>query len=115
MGAEIDGQLPYDYFVSLLDDRVVLELDTYWAAAGGVDPRILFEKYGDRITHVHVKDGPVEGGHGVSNVVLGTGAMDIPPILEASPNRTWVLEFDLAAINPIVESAQSIAYLRSHL
>jgi len=47
--------------------------------------------------------------------VLGTGAMDIPPILEASPNRTWVLEFDLAAINPIVESAQSIAYLRSHL
>jgi len=115
MGAEIDGQLPYDYFVSLLDHRVVLELDTYWAAAGGVDPRSLFEKYGDRITHLHVKDGPVEGGHGVANVVLGTGAMDIPPILEASPNRTWVLEFDLAVINPIDESAQSIAYLRSHL
>jgi hypothetical protein len=64
---------------------VVLELDTYWAAAGGVDPLSLFEKYGDRITHLHVKDGPVEGGHGVINVVLGTGAMDIPPILEASP------------------------------
>jgi sugar phosphate isomerase/epimerase len=37
-GAEIDGTLPYDYFVSLLDPRVVLELDTYWVAAGGVDP-----------------------------------------------------------------------------
>jgi sugar phosphate isomerase/epimerase len=112
---KIDGQSPYDYFVSLLDPRVVLELDTYWVAAGGIDPLSLFEKYGERITHVHVKDGPVEGGHGVANVVLGTGAMDVPTILSASPNRIWVLEFDRAAINPIDESAQSIAYLRSHL
>ena len=108
----IDGQIAYDYFVSLLDPRTVLELDTYWVAAGGIDPLKVFEKYGDRITHIHVKDGPVEGGHGVSNVVLGTGAMDIPSILEGSPNRTWVLEFDEAAINPIDESAQSIAYLK---
>ena len=63
---------------------------------------------------MHVKDGPVEGGHGVSNVVLGTGAMDIPPILSASPDRTWVLEFDLAAINPVDESAQSINYLKEN-
>lgn len=107
----IDGQLPYDYFVSLLDPRAVLELDTYWAAAGGVDPLSLFEKYGDRITHLHVKDGPVAGGHTVSNVVLGTGAMDIPPILEASPNRVWVLEFDIAA-DAVAESAASIDYLK---
>jgi len=111
----IDGQVAYDYFVSLLDPRTVIELDTYWVAAGGIDPLKVFEKYGDRITHIHVKDGPVEGGHGVSNVVLGTGAMDVPSILEGSPSRTWVLEFDEAAINPIDESAQSIAYLRSHL
>jgi len=111
LGATIDGQTPYDYFVSLLDPRVVLELDTYWASAGGVDPLSLFEKYGDRITHLHVKDGPVEGGHGVVNVVLGTGAMDIPPILEASPDRTWVLEFD-AATDPVAESAASIDYLK---
>lgn len=110
-GATIDGQLPYDYFVSQLDPRVVLELDTYWAAAGGVDPLSLFEKYGDRITHLHVKDGPIVGGHGVSNVVLGTGAMDIPPILEASPTRTWVLEFDIAA-DAVAESAASIDYLK---
>jgi len=111
LGAKIDGQTPYDYFVSILDPRVVLELDTYWAAAGGVDPLSLFEKYGDRITHLHVKDGPIEGGHGVSNVVLGTGAMDIRPILDASPNRVWVLEFDIAA-DAVAESAASIDYLK---
>ncbi len=108
---QVDGQVAYDYFVSLLDPRTVLELDTYWALAGGVDPLAVFEKYGDRITHIHVKDGPVEGGHGVSNVVLGTGAVDVPRILEASPNRTWVLEFDIAA-DAVAESAASIAYLK---
>lgn len=110
---KIDDQTPYDYFVSQLDPRVVLELDTYWASAGGVDPLSLFEKYGDRITHLHVKDGPVEGGHDVSNVVLGTGAMNIPPILEASPNRTWVLEFDIAT-DALAESAASIEYLKEN-
>jgi sugar phosphate isomerase/epimerase len=107
----IDGELAYDHFASLLDPRTVLELDTYWAAAGGVDPLSLFEKYGDRITHLHVKDGPIEGGHGVSNVVLGTGAMNIPPILEASPDRVWVLEFDIAS-DAVAESAASIDYLK---
>lgn len=110
---QIEGKTPYDHFVTLLDPRVVLELDTYWAAAGGVDPLSLFEKYGDRITHLHVKDGPIEGGHGVSNVVLGTGAMDIPPILEASANRTWVLEFDIAT-DAVAESAASIDYLKEN-
>jgi hypothetical protein len=47
----------------------------------------------------------------VSNVVLGTGAMAIPPILSASPNRTWVLEFDEAA-DAVAESAASIDYLK---
>ena len=82
---------------------------------GGADVVGLLEKYGDRITHLHVKDGPVTGPRDQANVVLGTGAMDVPTILAASPNRTWVLEFDRADINPIDESAQSIAYLRSHL
>ncbi len=107
----VDGQIAYDYFVSLLDPRTVLELDTYWVAAGGVDPVSVFDTYGDRITHIHVKDGPIEGGHSVSNVVLGTGAMDIPRILEASPDRTWVLEFDIAS-DAVAESAASIAYLK---
>jgi hypothetical protein len=37
--------------------------------------------------------------------------MDIPPILAASPNRAWVLEFDAAA-DAVPESAASIDYLK---
>lgn len=110
---DVDGVPAYDYFISLLDDRVVLEVDTYWAATGGRDVPALLAEYGDRITHLHVKDGPLQPSRsGAANVVLGTGLMDIPPILDASPNRTWVCEFDLAAVDPIEEVRQSIAYLK---
>ncbi len=93
--------------------RIVLEVDTYWAAAGGRDVPALLATYGDRITHLHIKDGPLQPSRsGAANVVLGNGLMDIPPILDASPNRTWVCEFDFAAVDPIEEVRQSIAYLK---
>ena len=112
--AEVDGVPAYDYFVSLLDERVILEVDTYWASAGGRDVPELLATYGDRITHLHIKDGPLEPSRsGAANVVLGNGLVDIPPILDASPNRTWVVEFDYAAINPIDEVSQSVAYLKA--
>jgi sugar phosphate isomerase/epimerase len=111
---DVDGVPAYDYFVSLLDERVVLEVDTYWAASGGRDVPALLDTYGDRITHLHVKDGPLQPSRsGAANVVLGTGLMDIPPILDASPKRTWVCEFDFAAVDPIEEVRQSIAYLKA--
>ena len=109
----VDGVGAYDYFVSLLDERIVLELDTYWAAAGGRDVGELFGTYGNRITHLHVKDGPLEPSmSGATNVVLGEGSMDLPPILDASPARTWVLEFDLAGTEPLDEVRQSVDYLK---
>lgn len=109
---DVDGVPAYDYFVSLLDERVVLEVDTYWAAAGGRDVPALLAKYGSRITHLHVKDGPLlPSDSGALNAVLGTGSMDLPPILDASPDRVWVVEFDLAT-SPLEEIGQSIGYLR---
>lgn len=111
---DVNGVPAYDYFVSLLDDRIVLEVDTYWAAAGGRDVPALLQTYADRITHLHVKDGPLQPSRsGAANVVLGTGLMDLAPILDASPDRVWVTEFDFAAVDPIDEVRQSIAYLKA--
>ena len=110
---EVDGVAAYDYFVSLLDERIVLEVDTYWATAGGRDVPALLAQYGDRITHLHIKDGPLQpAGSGAINVVLGKGLMDLPPILDASPNRTWVVEFD-DATDAVAEVAESVAVLRA--
>ena len=111
---DVDGVPAYDFLVSLLDPRIVLEVDTYWAAAGGRDVPALLDTYGDRITHLHVKDGPLQPSRsGAANVVLGTGLMDLNPILEASAHRTWVVEFDFAAIDPVDEVRQSVAYLKA--
>lgn len=114
LAPEVDGVPAYDFFVSLLDPRAVLEVDTYWATAGGRDVPALLTSLGDRVTHLHVKDGPLAPSRsGAANVVLGQGSMDLPPILDASPNRTWVVEFDLAAVDPIDEVRQSVAYLKT--
>ncbi len=111
---DVDGVPAYDFLVSLLDPRIVLEVDTYWAAAGGRDVPALLDTYGDRITHLHVKDGPLQPSRsGAANVVLGTGLMDLTPILDASAHRTWVVEFDFAAIDPVDEVRQSVAYLKA--
>ena len=114
LAPDVDGVSAYDYFVSQLDEQVKLEIDTYWAVAGGRSVSSLFDTYGDRITHLHVKDGPLEPSRsGAVNVVLGEGKMDIPPILDASPHRTWVLEFDLAGADPIDEVRRSVEYLKA--
>lgn len=110
---EVNGTPAYDFFVSLLDERVVLEVDTYWATVGGRNVVELFDTYGERITHLHIKDGPLQPSRsGAINVVLGTGLMELAPILDASPERVWVVEFDFAT-DAVPEVRESVAYLRN--
>jgi sugar phosphate isomerase/epimerase len=54
----IDGQSAYDLLVSLLDDAVVLEVDTYWASVGGADVFELLPRLGKRVHFLHVKTEP---------------------------------------------------------
>src|ERR1035438_4742057 len=46
----IDGTPALELFSSLLDEQIVLELDTYWAAVGGQDPIKLLGRLGKRVT-----------------------------------------------------------------
>ena len=55
--ADFDGQTAYERFVALTDERVVLELDLYWALVGGQDVPSLVSRLGNRLVAVHVKDG----------------------------------------------------------
>ena len=54
----IDGATAYDLLVSLLDDAVILELDTYWASVGGADVFELLPRLGKRVRFLHVKTEP---------------------------------------------------------
>ena len=53
----IEGQLPYDIFLSRTDPTLVqFEMDLYWIVNGGGDPLKYFAKYPGRFPMVHVKD-----------------------------------------------------------
>lgn len=54
----LNGLAAYDLLVSLLDDAVVLEVDTYWASVGGADVFELLPLLGKRVRLLHVKTEP---------------------------------------------------------
>jgi sugar phosphate isomerase/epimerase len=54
----INGLPAYDLLVSLLDEAVVLEVDTYWASVGGADVFELLPRLGKRVRFLHVKTEP---------------------------------------------------------
>lgn len=92
----VDGRAAFEHLASLLDPRIVLELDTYWAAVGGDDPVEVLGRLGDQVRFLHVKDGPVSSDTS-AQLPAGEGAMDIPAILTAAPQAVPVLEFDAYA------------------
>jgi sugar phosphate isomerase/epimerase len=94
-----------------LDDAVLLEVDTYWAAVGGQDVPALLGRLGDRVRYLHVKDGPVVDRNDVMTAV-GTGRMPVAEILAANPSVEWhVVELDRCATDPMTAARASLAWL----
>lgn len=96
----IDGRFPLEIFAGLLDPAVALELDLYWAAAGGADVVALLERLGDKVTAVHVKDGTLDplpslGTVPTDQVPAGEGAVALADALDAARHAEYaVVEFD---------------------
>lgn len=67
----VDGEIPYNFFLEQLTPDIKMELDLCWAVKGGVDPIELFKKHPGRFPLWHVKDldkerkGPAPVGEGV--------------------------------------------------
>ena len=89
-----DGISAFEYLARHLDPEVVLELDTYWAVVGGEpDVGALLERLGNRVTALHIKDGPLTKVD-EDQVAVGAGQMDFAPILSAAPTAQRVVELD---------------------
>ena len=85
-----------EYLITLLDDRVRLEVDTYWAAVAGKDVPALLSQIGDRVAAIHVKDGPLDRDP-ATQLPAGEGVMPIGDILTAAGDAIPVIEFDAYA------------------
>lgn len=108
----IDGSPALEVFADALGDAVVLELDTYWSAVGGVDPVALLGRLGERVVALHIKDGPVSRDIDRQQPA-GSGSMPIADILTAAPNARPVIEFDAYAGDLFAGIAESLAFVRS--
>ena len=116
-----DGLTAYETFVSLLDERVLLEVDVFWAATGKQDVVALLERLGDRVRLLHAKDGIIgadpflDGPDTVLDQrVAGTGDLDLPAILAAAPSAEFaVIEFDTFDGDIFDAISQSADFLRA--
>lgn len=56
-----DDESVFDIIMQQTDPALVkIELDTYWAMRGGMNPTDVLEKYGERVCLIHQKDFPAE-------------------------------------------------------
>lgn len=122
--ADFDGTTAYERFVELTDERVVLELDFFWALTGGQDVAALVARLGNRLVAAHVKDGVVPannpfapGAGDFGSVSLdqrhaGTGDVPLADSLRAATAlRYAVIEYDNAPGDVFADIAASYAFL----
>jgi sugar phosphate isomerase/epimerase len=106
----IGGKTGLEILADALDESVVLEVDTYWAAVGGQDVPELLARLGDRVRYLHVKDGPVTRDDPMTAV--GQGRMPVADILAAAPQAEWhVVELDRCATDMLTAVRESLEWL----
>ena len=122
--ADFDGQTAYERFVALTDERVVIELDLYWALVGGQDVVGLVSRLGDRLVAVHVKDGTAPasnpfapgadkfGSDSLDQRHAGTGDVPLADALGAASALQYaIIEYDNAPGDVFADIAASYAFL----
>lgn len=119
--SKIDGRPALEVFADLLDPEVMLEVDLYWATAGGMDLVPLLERLGDRVVAVHVKDGPMREGISARELPTdqqpaGKGDVPLAAVLNAFPSLPYaVIEFDHYEGDTFAGIAESFAFLKNTL
>lgn len=113
LSSRVNGQPALEVLAESLDDSVLLEVDTYWAAVGGQDVPALLGRLGDRVRYLHVKDGPITEDDPMTAV--GAGRMPVGEILAAAPFAEWhIVELDRCATDMLTAVEQSLQWLAEH-
>ncbi|HQC53792.1 MAG TPA: sugar phosphate isomerase/epimerase [Lentisphaeria bacterium] len=81
--APAEGIRPLDLLINTLDERVWIEIDTYWVAHGGGDPAAYIERVAGRIPCVHFKDMTITPQRTHKMCEIGDGNLNWPRIVQA--------------------------------
>jgi sugar phosphate isomerase/epimerase len=109
---EVDGLVPYDYFLSQLSPSIKMELDLAWISKAGKDPVELFKKNPGRFPLWHVKDFDKEYK---TLQPVGSGVIDFKRIFAAADTaglQIAFVEHDMPA-DAFASITSSITYLKT--
>lgn len=119
-GKAPEGTL-FDVLAKESGPDVGFEADVYWVSFGGADPVALLKKYPGRVWYTHLKDmakgvaaGAEQAHAPESNVVLGTGQIDVKGIVAAGAAagvEMHIIEDESA--DPLGHIPQSVAFYKS--
>ena len=121
----LDGELKYTIYARLCP-KVKFQIDAFWSSNFGAnDPAEMVRLFAPRMVSLHLKDGSFEHDPDNFKMVngyldrklelrpLGTGEMDIPAILAATPESidTIIVELDSCIIDMREALRQSYRYM----
>jgi sugar phosphate isomerase/epimerase len=96
LASQIDGRHALEVFAEGVGSSVALEVDAYWAFAGGADVPALLRRLGEQVVALHIKDG--DGSLDTARQVpAGSGAVPMAAVLDAAPGALPIVEFDETA------------------
>jgi sugar phosphate isomerase/epimerase len=110
LSTSFDDTSAFEVFAAQLDPELVLEVDTYWATAGGADAPALLRRLGKQVHALHVKDGDL-ATDASGQVPAGQGRVPVADGLAAAPDAMRVVEFDAYDGDIFDGLAASYAYL----
>ena len=112
-----DGQIPHDELAQRT--KVYFEIDTFWAFNAGLDPLELIDKYADRVTLIHLKDGiPQDWSNHDSQAIgksLGEGKAPIEAVLKKAQNMDLKIIVESEGLGPcgLDEVERCMNYLKN--
>ncbi|MEV6103789.1 sugar phosphate isomerase/epimerase [Streptomyces sp. NPDC051940] len=115
LAQHVGGRPALEVLADQLDDEVLLEVDTYWAAVGGQDVVPLLRRLGGRVTHLHIKDGPLDKAEPMTAV--GAGRMAMGAIVAEAvkpPAKKLIVELDRCATDMLTAVRESHEWLEAH-
>jgi inosose dehydratase len=94
-----------EYLFSKTSKRIGLHLDTAWAIDANQNPVEMAEKFIDRLVGVHVKDFTYSPKREPTDVIIGTGSLDLPRFMGVLKNANFagplVIEYEGDEQNPV--------------
>ena len=125
---KIDGESALEFFESMLEARVILEVDAYWVHAGGLHVPDLLSRLGNRVQFLHIKDGKnVRGSENTFNergelvknetdtrlqVPAGRGEVPLAEVIATASHALPIVEFDEYAGDIFEGIKESLEYVK---